>query len=46
MKNEDDKYYPQIYLEECEYKGKKAKKKTRLIRNGNDSDESNDEPIE
>ena len=32
MKNEDDKYYPQIYLEECKYKGKKAKKKTRHIK--------------
>ena len=29
MNNKDDKYYRQIYLEECQYQGKKGKKNKR-----------------
>ena len=52
IKIEDDKYYPQIYLEECRYGEKKSKKKKRHIKGKTiisdsdkivESDESDDE---
>ena len=51
IKNKDDKDYPQISLEECEYEEKKAKKKNRDIKekiitiDNNESGESDDETI-
>ena len=46
IKNEDDKYYSQIYLEECKYEEKKTKK--NHIEKENivipDTDESDDDP--
>ena len=32
IKNDDDKYYPNIYLEECEYEKQKRKKK-HMVKN-------------
>ena len=49
IKNEDDKYYPQIYFDECAYKEKKSKEKRRHIKEKiviPKSDESEDESIE
>ena len=51
IKNKDDKDYPQIPMEECEYEEKKAKKKNRYIKekiitiDNNESSESDDETI-
>ena len=52
IENKDDKYYPQIYLEECGYEKKKRKKgpitlkKKTLILSSNKNGESDDEFIE
>ena len=52
IKKKDDKDYPQISMEECEYEEKKAKKKNRYIKekiittDSNESGESDDETIE
>lgn len=51
QKNEDHKYQPQIFLEECQSEEKKPEKnkrhikEKRLIPDSNEHDESNDESI-
>ena len=49
IKNEDDKYYSQIFLEVCQYEEKKPQEKKRrikekrLILDSNEHDESDDD---
>ena len=51
-KNKEDKYFPQIYLEECQYQEKKAKQKKRqiegkiVIPESDKTDESDDKSTE
>ena len=51
-KNKENKYFPQIFLEECQYQEKKAKQKKRqiegkiVIPESDKTDESDDKSIE
>ena len=51
-KNKENKYFPQIFLEECKYQEKKAKQKKKhlegkiVIPESDKTDESDDKSIE